>query len=82
LRLKMKPIPNDDIYFNLEVLMKATPVLDYTVPESVKTLQKKISADDAKGVRAGTCTCARSSNVYTDNHPCPCGCGTGYSTFL
>jgi hypothetical protein len=58
--------------------MKATPVLDYTVPESVQTLQEKIHADDGGG---NTCTCANDSSM-TNPPPCKCGCGAGYSTFL
>jgi hypothetical protein len=57
--------------------MKATPVLDYTVPESVKTLQEKIHSDDG-GDEPNTCTCARS---HSTSPICGSSCGIGYSVF-
>jgi hypothetical protein len=59
--------------------MKATPVLNYAVPESVKDLQEKMHGKAAE--QQAACTCNRSSNV-TFPPPCQCGCGEGYSTFL
>jgi hypothetical protein len=59
--------------------MKATPVLNYAVPKSVKDLQEKMHGK--AGEHQAVCTCTQSSNTNLSGCS-PCACGNGYAAFI